>query len=126
MKCRVDITTVTDIAAWVTRDAFMANVDPEDLACRESKEVLDCYHPNSFRYDNNGEQYFIPPAFVFRKGNLHCINGRHRAVLLFRHLEVIPMLLVRFHTWPEDKLAEIRQKEIGEDDTVELPDLPIR
>ena len=35
------------------------------------------------------------------------------------------MLLVAPDTWPKDKLAEIVQQEIGESESVELPDLPI-
>jgi len=54
MKCKIGITAATDLAAWVTRDAFMENVDPDDLACREAKEVMDWYHPGWFRHDNNG------------------------------------------------------------------------
>ena len=119
------MTAATDVAAWVTRDAFMANVDPDNLACRESKDVLDWYHPDWFRHDDNGELYFTPPAFEFRNGRLLGINGRHRAVLLYRHMEVIPMLLITPGTWPKDKLAEIVQREIGESETVALPDLPI-
>jgi hypothetical protein len=125
MKCRIDITAATDVAAWVTREAFVANVNLDDLACRESEDVLDWYHPDWFRHDDNGELYFTPPAFEFRNGHLLGINGRHRAILLYRHLEVIPMLLVRSDIWPENKLAEIVKQEIGESETVELPDLPI-
>jgi hypothetical protein len=125
MKCRIDITAKTDLAAWVSREAFMANVDPNDLACRESEVVSDWYNPDWFRTDDKGELYFTPPAFEFRDGWLRGINGRHRAVLLFRHLEAIPMLLVLPYSWPREKLAEIMQREIGENETVELPNLPV-
>ena len=90
MKCKIDITAGTDLAAWVTRDVFMNNVDLDDLALRESKVVLDWYHPGWFRHDNNGALRFTPPAFIFSRGQLRGINGRHRAVLLYRHLDVIP------------------------------------
>jgi len=103
----------------------MANIDLEDLAFRESKDVLDWYHPDWFRRDDKGILYFTPPAFAYRNGRLVGVNGRHRAVLLFRHRQVIPMLLVRPYSWPKDKLAEISQREIGEREMVELPDLPI-
>ena len=88
-------------------------------------EVFDWYHPEWFRPADNGKIHFTPPAFEFRNGHLLGINGRHRAVLLFRHMGAIPMLLVMAHTWPKDKLGEIRLKEIEEGETVELPDLPI-
>ena len=35
------------------------------------------------------------------------------------------MLLVLPHEWPEDKLEEIVQKRIRNDEMVELPDLPV-
>ena len=69
--------------------------------------------------------YFTPPAFAFRDRYLRGVNGRHRAILLFRHLDVIPMLLVLAHEWPKEKLAEIMEGQIGGDDIVALPDLPI-
>lgn len=125
MKCKIDITTDTDLAAWVSREAFMANVDSNDLACRESEAISDWYHPDWFWRDDNGGLYFIPPAFEFRGGCLRGISGRHRAVLLFRHLDLIPMLLVLPERWPKEKLAEIMQREIGESETVELPNLPV-
>lgn len=125
MKCKIYITAETDLAVWVSRKAFMANVDSNDLACRESEVVSDWYHPDWFRSDDNGDLYFIPPAFWFWSGCLRGINGRHRAVLLFRHLEAIPMLLVRPNEWPREKLAEIVQREIGDSEIVELPNLPV-
>ena len=125
MKCKIDITAASDIAAWVTKGAFLANVDPDDLACRDSKKIFDWYHPKWFRLEDKGELYFTPPAFEFRNGHLLGINGRHRTVLLYRHMEVIPMLLVRPDSWPTGKLAEITQRLIGESETVELPDLLI-
>lgn len=102
----------------------MVNVDQNDLSLRESIEVSDWYHPNWFCPEDNGDLYFIPPAFYFRNGRLCAINGRHRAVLLFKHMNVIPMLLVLPHEWPKDKLSEIAGKEIGENEIIELPDLP--
>ena len=115
----------TDLAAWVTREAFIANVNSDDLACRESEEIYDWYHPDWFWQDDEDNFYFIPPAFSFLNGFLHGINGRHRAILLFRHMEAIPMLLVLPNEWPRAKLAEIVLKEISENEIVELPNLPI-
>lgn len=125
MKCKIDITAATDLPAWVTRDAFMRNVDQDDLVCREAKEIFDWYHPEWFRRDGNGDLRFTPPAFIFSRGQLRGINGRHRAVLLFRHLEVIPMLLVKHDEWPKGKLEEIVHREIATEEIIELPDLSI-
>jgi hypothetical protein len=124
MKCRV-AKFETDIAAWVSRDVFLANVDQKDMACRDSQVVLDWYHPGWFINDHDGDLHFIPPAFVFMRGSLLGINGRHRAILLTRHMDAIPMLLVCPHMWPKEKLAEIALKRIEEGESIELPDLPI-
>jgi len=35
------------------------------------------------------------------------------------------MLLVRPNEWPREKLAEIVQREIGDSEIVELPNLPV-
>jgi len=126
MKCKLDITACSDVAAWVTRAAFMRNVDPIDLACRESAHVDDSYHPDWFRRDAVGDLRFRPPAFAFYSGHLQGINGRHRAVLLCRHMETIPMLLVRTETWPQLKLREVILRRIEEEEMIELPDLPRR
>ena len=125
MKCRIDITAVADLAAWVAKDVFMSNTDPDDLSCRDSQCVFDWYHPDWFRRDDNNELYFTPPAFEFRNGHLLAINGRHRAILLCRHMEIIPMLLVLPDEWPEGKLEEVVQKKIRNSEIIELPDLPI-
>lgn len=103
----------------------MANVDTADLARRDAENVFNWYHPGWFWIDDNGELYFAPPAYEFRSGHLLGINGRHRTILLYRHLEVIPMLFVRPRIWPKEKLNEIIQQEINEGEVVELPDLPI-
>jgi hypothetical protein len=124
MKCRLAITADTDVAAWVTKMAFMRNVDRDDLKCRESEDIFDWYHPDWF-YREDGDLFFYPPAFVFSNGRLSGINGRHRAILLCRHSEVIPMLLVHPDTWPKEKLAEIVHEQIIEGEFVELPNLPV-
>lgn len=123
-RCKIALTADTDVAAWVTKMAFMSNVDRDDLKFRESEDILDWYHPDWF-YRDDGDLYFYPPAFVFSNGRLSGINGRHRAILLCRHSEVIPMLLVHPDTWPKEKLAEIVHKQIPEGEFVELPKLPV-
>lgn len=125
MKCKLGKGACSDLVAWVTRTAFMDNVDQEDLACRDSALVHDWYHPSWFWRSDGGELYFTPPAFELRNDRLCGINGRHRAVLLFRHWDVAPMLLVRPELWPLNRLTEIVQQEIPDETWVEIPDLPI-
>ncbi|MDD4870813.1 MAG: hypothetical protein PHR77_09660 [Kiritimatiellae bacterium] len=124
MKVRINITAATDRAALVSCSAFTINADPQDLACRNSQEIHDWYHADwFFRKDN--DLFFTPPAFEFRSGHLLGINGRHRALLLARHTKVFPMLLVRPHMWPPDKLQEIVSTNLSDGQVVELPDLPV-
>lgn len=125
MKCKVHITATTDLAAWVKRDSFFLNVDTNDLARRESEIIYDWYHPEWFIRYGNDEIYFTPPAFEFRNGKLNGINGRHRAILLCKHMEIIPMLLVNSNNWPQAKLTEIVYSEIKKNDIIEIPDLRI-
>jgi len=103
----------------------MENVDPDDLACREAKEVLDWYHLEWFRHDNNGDlrsphqpSYSVEDSFVeSMAGTVLCsFTGT---------FDVIPILLVAPDQWPEDKISEIVQREINEDEILELPDLLI-
>ncbi|OGV61502.1 MAG: hypothetical protein A2283_12770 [Lentisphaerae bacterium RIFOXYA12_FULL_48_11] len=124
MKSKISITAASDIAALVSRRAFMNNVDPDDLACRKSQEINDWYHADWF-FRDNGNLFFIPPAFEFRNGHLLGINGRHRALLLSRHAEIFPMLLVLPMTWPQAKLQEIIYTLLADGQVVELPDLPM-
>ena len=107
----------------MTKDAFFANVDPKDLACRISQDIHDWYHPDWF-YKCSGESYFKPPAFMYLNGGRCGINGRHRTILLYRHLDVIPMLLVLPDRWPQAKLREIMLRKIRANEEVDLPDLP--
>jgi hypothetical protein len=126
MKCKIIKTASLDLIVWVRKAVFMDNVDVNDLACRESKIIHDWYHPEWFSQDNNDSKpCFTPPAFEFRNGKLQGINGRHRAILLYRHMDIIPMLLVQPSSWPRNKLDEIIDSEIKEYETIELPDLPI-
>ena len=124
MRCRVNKTVASDIAAWVRVDIFLSYSDPDDLNCRESQIIRDFYHPNWFRQDDHGELYFTPPAFGFLNGRLRGVNGRHRAVLLCKHMTIIPMLLVETDTWPEEVLSKVIHKLIADGEMIELPDLP--
>lgn len=125
MKVRIDVGADTDLVALVSRDEFMPNVDPDDLACRESATVLDWYHRDWFRWDDFGDLYFTPPAFECRNGHACCINGRHRTVLLFRHQALIPMLLVEPDLWPFRTLAQFVRQVFEEGECVEIPNLSI-
>jgi len=125
MKCKISITAEKDLPVWVTKVKFEQYINQEDLALRESHDVIDCYHPAWFLTEHNGDILFIPPAFEFRRGQLCGINGRHRAVLLLRHLSSIPMLLVNPKKRPKASLKDIIERKIEENEEIELPNLPI-
>lgn len=75
----------------VSPDIFYANVDYSDLERRESATIEDWYCSDWFSI-KDGELWFTPPAFHFRTGCLLGINGRHRAVLLAKHMKEFPMI----------------------------------
>jgi hypothetical protein len=125
MKCKISITAANDLPVWVTKVKFEQYVNQEDLALREAHDVIDCYHPKWFLNEQNGDMLFIPPAFEFRRGQLYCINGRHRTVLLLRHLSSIPILLVNPDKWPKANLNDIIERKIEDNEEIELPNLPI-
>ena len=104
----------------------MQCVDLDDLACRESQEVVDCYLSGWFSREKKGELYFNPPAFYLENGRALFINGRHRAILLSRYLEILPMALTQVDTISQNVLGEIIEREIELEEVFQLPDLPIR
>ena len=125
IQCRIEVTGVLDTAYLIKRDEFMSCVDPWDLAQRDSSEILDAYHPNWFRKDNEEATYFTPPAFYLTNGIARFINGQHRALVLAKHLEILPMALTESDIASDDVLKRIVNREILANDEVLLPDLPI-
>jgi hypothetical protein len=104
----------------------MRCVDQVDLACRESAEIKDCYLAAWFSWSQNGERCFSPPAFYLKNARAFFINGRHRALLLSRHLRVLPMALTQVDVFSQDALECIVDREIELNEILVLPDLPIQ
>ena len=102
----------------------MSCVDPEDFACRESQSVEDYYRADWFYFEPEGP-FFSPPAFYLKRGRAFFINGRHRTVLLARHLELLPMALTQIDDASEPTLARIVERPLADGDPIVLPDLPI-
>lgn len=125
MKCKIAVTAKNDLPVWIKKKIFEKYVNKEDLALRASKDVYDCYHPNWFDKDQNGEIYFIPPAFHFLREEFYGINGRHRAVLLLRHLSIIPILFVNPPLNDIRLMEELIYQKIDVNKNIEIPDLPI-
>lgn len=74
---------------------FMRVVDPDDLECRDSKIIHDSYHEHWFR-----GQLFLPPVFYLTKGVARFINGRHRTLVMIKHMDQIPMALANMDGYP--------------------------
>lgn len=125
MKCKITVTAKKDLPVWIKKAIFEKYVNKIDLARRASKNVYDCYHPNWFEKNQNGEKYFKPPAFHFLRGELFGINGRHRAVLLLRHLSFIPILFVNPPLNDKRLMEELIYQKIDVNKIIEIPDLPI-
>lgn len=125
MKCRIDLQTSTDRPLWIDWAKFMQCVDHADLACRESKIVENFYRSAWFRFQD-GQWFFSPPAFYLRQGSALFINGRHRVLLLSRHLQLLPMSLTQSDKQSESALSSITMRPLALDEVFELPDLPMR
>ena len=124
MQCRVDITAAGDRPFLIKREEFMHCVDEKDLACRDSATVLDQYLATWFHW-NDGECFFNLPAFYLRNGRALFINGRHRTILLSRHLDRLPMALTQLDHASESTLENLVARPLSEGEVIFLPDLPI-
>ena len=85
-------TAETDRLILVSGKALLQYTDSTDLQCRDSEEIDDCYHRDWF-FEYNNEKYFEPPAIYITEGVIKFINGRHRSILLSRHIEEFPLLI---------------------------------
>jgi len=92
MKIKTIKTVSTDRLFLVSSAKLMECMDSGDIKCRDSEIVEDAYHKDWF-FEFNGSTYFTPPAAYIKDGRILFINGRHRAVLLARHLESFPFLI---------------------------------
>jgi hypothetical protein len=124
MQCRVDITAAWDRPFLIKREEFMRCVDTENFACRDSATVQDRYLAAWFHWID-GECFLNLPAFYLRNGRVFFINGRHRTVLLSRHLDRLPMALTQIDRESEPTLEALINRPLSEGEGILLPDLPI-
>ena len=92
MKIKTIKTVETDRLILVSSEKLMQYLNEDDLKYRNSEIVEDAYHKDWF-FEFNGFTYFTPPAAYIRDGEIFFINGRHRAILLARHLDQFPFLI---------------------------------
>ncbi len=124
-------TTNTDRLFLVSSERLMQYVNEDDFKCRDSYIVEDAYHKDWF-FEFNGYTYFTPPTASIQNGEIFFINGRHRAILLARHLDQFPFLIGNIdqdHFGGEPKASSlevmdsIKAVDFEEHSTFILPDL---
>jgi hypothetical protein len=92
MNKRIMKTVQSDRLILIDGNKLLAHADPVDLGCRNSDVIEDLYHQACF-FKYNGAEYFTPPAAYIEQGGIKFINGRHRTLLLSRHLKSFPLLI---------------------------------
>ena len=129
MKVKAMKTADTDRLIIVHGSKLLAL--PSDIDCRKSKTILDAYHKDWF-YEYEGATYFIPPAAYIQDGEVFYISGRHRTILLERHLSEFPLLIGNLdfdNSYGEptsrsiDAFESIRVSDFIEHSLFTLPDL---
>ncbi|WP_143477748.1 hypothetical protein [Pseudogulbenkiania subflava] len=116
-------------------EQFMRVVDELDLEKRKSKIIRDAYHEHWFEQCADESYQFHAPEFYLTNGVARFINGRHRTLLLSRHLEYIPMALTNMDGFPIsptkphptslEVLESISVKKLTGDEFFHFPDLPM-
>ena len=131
MHVKIMKTIDSDRVILVSSVTFLQCVDKLDFECRSS-EVIKSLYQRSWFFSHNDEPYFIPPAIYISNGEILFINGRHRTIVLARHLRVFPVLVGNLdmdHCGGAAKrssleiLEKIKLGEIQEDSNFNLPDL---
>lgn len=118
----------------VNMDAFLKIVCPEDLARRNFIEIKNAFQLHWFK-NIEGENYFHAPEFFLTNGVARFINGRHRTLMLSKHLKDLPMALTNIDGYPflgktpsevsQAVLKSITISKLNGDETFDFPDLPI-
>jgi hypothetical protein len=114
---------------------FMSIVDENYLAQNESMEIIDTFHKYWFSRNGENEILFHPPEFYLEKGVARFINGRHRTLVLYKHMNEIPMALTNMDGYPvfadsshqlsKNVLNNIAISKLKGDEVFDFPDLPI-
>ncbi|MDO6686138.1 MULTISPECIES: hypothetical protein [unclassified Agarivorans] len=110
-------------------------VDEEDLACRESAIINDAYHQHWFSEGEDPVKEFALPVIYLRHGIAKFINGRHRTLVLSKHLNAIPMAIAALQTAPFvskaefalncETLSRLVIRKIKSDEVFTFPELPV-
>ena len=117
-------------------EVFKLVVDDIDLAERNSQNIEDAYHEHWLSSCSDGSYLFRAPEFYLTQGKARFINGRHRMLVLSRHLAQIPMALANMDGYPvratqptsisERVLSKLAVRRTTKEEVFLFPDLPIR
>ena len=131
MNVRVTKTVASDRLILVNSAKLMAHIDQEDISCREANTIKDEYHKDWF-HESSGVTYFTPPAAYIENGRIKFINGRHRCILLARHLQTFPFLIGNIDSdhidgkptsVSLDVMSDIKEDDLEENTIFRLPEL---
>jgi len=135
MKVKLSPPNAHDIHYLIDLPKFMEIVDQDDLARRKSKTIRNAYHQYWFDDADSAFPSFDSPVFYLDNGVARFINGRHRTLMLLRHLDCLPMALASLDGCPfmtdqpssasVSALREISIRRINNQETFEFPCLPI-
>ncbi len=113
----------------------MRVIDQSDLAQRNSQDIKNVYHKHWLSDCQDGRYVFDAPQFYLTKGVARFINGRHRTLLLIKHLTEIPMALTGMDGYPIwathphqlsiNSLNQMSVRKLTGQEIFTFPDLPI-
>ncbi len=136
MKVKLQPPNAQDEFYLIKIEDFMRVVDQWDLSQRESEEIENAYHEHWIEEGDDGVYLFHAPEFYLVEGVAKFINGRHRTLVLARHLKEIPMALTSMDGYPVyspqphpksvEVLGKIAKKKLKGSEIFDFPDLPIK
>lgn len=117
-------------------DELMALVDSQDLALLNSEVIEDAYHEHWFIQCQDQSYQFHAPVIYVTKGVVKFINGRHRTLLLGRHMKMIPIALANIDGSPPlakkyrpesvEAFSKISENKLTGTEVFDFPDLPLK
>jgi hypothetical protein len=120
----------------VSVEQFMNTVDSWDLAQRKSQHIENAFHEHWLTPCADGIYLFLAPEFYLTNGRARFINGRHRTLLLSRHLREIPMALTNMDGYPVhaaspsqlslNAIQRISVRKVSPSEVFDFPDMPVR
>jgi hypothetical protein len=118
---------VSDRPCWVSRRLFYKYFDQTDFLNRDCLEVEPLYLSDWFKPKSIGYEFlfFELPTVQFVGGKTQFINGRHRAAVLIKYLDDLPLALAMPLDRQQDFPPEVIRRQIRSAEVFEIPELPI-